>query len=607
MDSETKEKEIRNVAIIAHVDHGKTTLVDEMLKQTGVFRLNQQVGERVLDSNDQEKERGITILAKNVSIEYKDIKLNIIDTPGHADFGGEVERTLKMAEGVLLLVDSYEGPMPQTRYVLQKALGFHLKPIVVINKIDRSDGRPDDVLNEIFDLFVELNANDDQLDFPVIYTSARDGYAKLTVEEESSDLIPLLDTIVEKIPKPEVKPKGTFQMLVYTLDYNDYIGRIAIGKIVSGNVKSAETVTWFNRSGKKSVKKLGDIFSFIGLKREKVMEAFAGDIVAVSGIENIEIGDTLAGMDDPQQLPIISIDEPTLTMIFSVNDSPFSGLDGKLVTSRNIRERLYRELRSNVSLKVSDTSSSESFHVAGRGLLHLSVLMESMRREDYELQVSKPKVIFKEINNKKAEPVEFVVVDVPKEFEGQVISLLGGRKGEMLNMKENSGRTNFEFKMPSRGLIGLRTKLLSLTQGNAILYHNFLEYEYFKGVIPHRSQGVLVSMSQGDVTAYALDGLRDRGVMFVNPGDKVYEGMIIGEHCEQKDIAVNVTRAKKATNMRSATADKGIKLSPCRDISLEVALEYIEDDELIEITPSTFRIRKKLLREADRRRDKSTV
>ena len=599
-----ERKDIRNIAIIAHVDHGKTTLVDEILKQSGVFRANQQVEERILDSNDQEKERGITIVAKNFSIQYKGFKLNIIDTPGHTDFGGEVERTLKMADGVLLLVDAYEGPMPQTRYVLQKALGYHLKPIVVINKIDRAEGRPNEVLDEIFDLFVELNADDDQLNFPVIYASAKDGYAKLELEDESTDLVPLLESIVKYIPEPNGDPAGLFQMMVYTIDYNDYVGRIGIGKIANGCIRPATQVAWLKRNGEKQNKKIGEVYSYVGLGRESVKEAIAGDIVAVTGIENVEIGDTLADVTSPKPLPIVSIDEPTLSMLFSVNNSPFSGVDGKYITSRNLRERLYKELRSNVSLRVNDTHSSESFHVEGRGLLHLSVLIENMRREGYELQVSKPKVIYKEINGKKAEPIELVVVDVPKEFDGQVISLLGSRRGEMLNMKENNGRINFEFKIPSRGLVGLRLRLLSSTQGNAILYHNFYEYEYFKGVIPHRPQGVIVSMTQGDVTAYALDGLSDRGVMFSKPGDKVYEGMIVGEHCEQNDIAVNVCRAKKASNMRSATADKSIKLSPPRELTLEMALEYIEDDELIEITPKTFRLRKKLLKETDRKRNK---
>jgi GTP-binding protein len=599
-----ERKDIRNIAIIAHVDHGKTTLVDKMLRQTGVFRANQQVAERVLDSYDQEKERGITIVAKNFSIQYKGIKLNIIDTPGHTDFGGEVERTLKMAEGVLLLVDACEGPMPQTRYVLQKALGYHLKPIVVINKIDRIEGRPNEVLNEIFDLFVELNADDDQLDFPVIYASARDGYAKCELEDKSDNLTPLFEAIIRYIPQPEANPNEPFQMLIYTLDYNDYVGRIGVGKIANGSIRSGNAVVWFKRNGERHNKRVGEIFSFEGLGRKSVQEAVAGDIIAVTGIEDIEIGDTLADVTDPKPLPIVSIDEPTLSMLFSVNNSPFSGIDGKYITSRNLRERLYRELRSNVSLRVHDTHSTESFHVEGRGLLHLSVLIESMRREGYELQVSKPKVIYKEINGKKAEPIESVVIDVPKEYDGQVISLLGSRRGEMLNMKENNGRINFEFKIPSRGLVGLRLRLLSSTQGNAIMYHNFYEYEYFKGTIPHRAQGVLVSVSRGDVTPYALDGLRDRGVMFVKPGDKVYEGMIAGEHCEQNDITVNVCRAKKATNIRSATGEKAIKLSPPRDLTLEMALEYIEDDELIEITPKTFRLRKKLLKENDRKRQK---
>lgn len=601
------KKDIKNIAIIAHVDHGKTTLVDQMLKQTGIFRSNQEVQERVLDSNDQEKERGITIIAKNFSVEYKGFKLNIIDTPGHTDFGGEVERTLKMAEGVLLLVDAYEGPMPQTRYVLKKALEYHLKPIVVINKIDRSDGRPDDVLNEIFDLFVELNADDDQLDFPVIYASARDGYAKLDLNDDNIDLIPLFESIIKHIPEPSGKVSEPFQMLVHTLDYNDYVGRIGVGKIVNGYIEQNSEITWLRINGERTIQRIGDIYSFCGLGRKNEEKAAVGDIVAIAGIENIEIGDTLTSKDNPKPLPIINIDEPTLSMIFSVNDSAFAGQDGKYVTSRNLRERLYRELRSNVSLKVKDAHASDSFHVAGRGLLHLSVLIEGLRRDSYELQVSKPKVIYKEINGKKAEPIELVVIDVPKEFDGQVISLLGIRKGDMLNMRENNGRTSFEFKIPSRGLIGLRTKLLSSTQGTAIMYNNFHEYEYFKGVIPHRAQGVLVSMSQGEVTAYALDGLRDRGIMFVKPGDKVYEGMIVGEHCEQKDIAVNVCRAKKATNIRSATADKGIKLAPGRDMSLEMALEYIEDDELVEITPKTFRLRKKLLKENDRKRQKMAV
>ena len=495
--------------------------------------------------------------------------------------------------------------MPQTRYVLQKALGYHLKPIVVINKIDRPEARPNDVLDEVFDLFVDLEADDDQLDFPVVYASARDGYAMREIGEKSTVLTPLLDAIIEYIPPPTTNPDEPFQMLIQAQDYNDYVGRIGIGKVVNGSIRTGSQVAWLKRNGETSKEKISEIYSFAGLERVSIKEAVAGDIVAITGIENVEIGDTLADVSNPKPLPIITIDEPTLSMMFSVNDSPFAGQDGKYVTSRNLRERLYRELRSNVSLKVHDDKSRDSFHVSGRGLLHLSVLIESMRREGYELQVSKPKVIYKEINGKKAEPIEFLVVDVPKEFDGQVISLLGMRKGEMVSMRENNGRIHFEFKLPSRGLVGLRLRLLSSTQGTAIMYHNFHEYEFFKGAIPHRPVGVIASMSNGDVMAYALDGLRDRGVMFVKPGDKVYEGMVVGEHCDQKDIAVNVCRAKKASNMRSATADKAIKLSPARELTLEMALEYIEDDELIEITPKTFRMRKKLLKETDRKRNRT--
>ncbi|HHT9128261.1 MAG TPA: translational GTPase TypA [Candidatus Wujingus californicus] len=595
--------DVRNIAIIAHVDHGKTTLVDQLLKQSGTFRSNQQIQnvERIMDSNELERERGITILAKNTSINYKGVKINIIDTPGHADFGGEVERVLKMADGVLLLVDAAEGTMPQTRFVLRKALGYKLKPLVVINKIDRPDTRCTEVLNEVFDLFVELNATDEQLDFTVVYASGREGYAKLSLDDDNRDITPLLDTILCYVPKPEGDSDAPLQIQISSLDYNDYVGRIGIGRVYTGTINAGQQIVRIDKSGNHTTQKVVEVFTFTGLGRQSVKSACAGDIVAITGIEEIDISDTIASVENPQIVPRINIDEPTISMIFSVNNSPFSGQDGKYVTSRNLRERLYRELRSNVALKVEDTETPDALRISGRGLLHLSILIENMRREGYELQVSKPKVIFKELNSLKAEPVEYVVIDVPKEFEGQVISLLGARKGEMLSMDSDKDITHFEFKVPSRGLIGMRNRILSSTRGEAVMYHSFYDYEPFKGDITHRIQGVLISMASGEVTAYALEALQDRGIMFVKPGDRVYEGMIVGEHCEQNDISVNVIRAKKATNIRCATAEKGIKLQPPREFSLELALEYIEDDELVEITPGTFRLRKKLLTENERK------
>ncbi|MEK6737081.1 MAG: translational GTPase TypA [Planctomycetota bacterium] len=598
--------DVRNVAIIAHVDHGKTTLVDQLLKQSGTFRSNQQIQnvERIMDSNDQERERGITILAKNTAINYAGVKINIIDTPGHADFGGEVERILNMADGVLLLVDAAEGTMPQTRFVLRKALAYNLRPLVVINKIDRPEARCVEVLNDVFDLFVELNATDEQLDFTVIYASGRDGYAKMSLDEPNKDITPLLETILKYVPKPKGDASAPLQMQVASLDYNDYVGRIGIGRITRGTISIGQQVVRIDKNGNHAMHRVTELFTFTGLGRQPVKSAMAGDIVAISGIENIDISDTIASPEKPEALPLISIDEPTLSMIFSVNNSPFCGQDGKYVTSRNLRERLYRELRANVALKVEDTASPDALRVSGRGLLHLSVLIENMRREGYELQVSKPKVIFKELNGEKAEPIEYVVIDVPKDYEGHAISMLGSRKGEMLTMDTNKNITHFEFKVPSRGLIGLRNRLLSATRGEAVMYHNFYNYEPFKGEIAQRIQGVLVSMAGGEATPYSLDSLKDRGIMFVKPGDQVYEGMIVGEHCEQNDISVNVIRAKKATNIRCANAEKGIKLQPPRDFTLEMALEYIEDDELLEITPKTFRLRKKLLTENERRTNK---
>jgi GTP-binding protein len=599
----TVRDDVRNIAIIAHVDHGKTTLVDQLLKQSGTFRSNQQIQnvECIMDSNELERERGITILAKNTSINYKGVKINIIDTPGHADFGGEVERVLKMADGVLLLVDAAEGTMPQTRFVLRKALSYKLKPLVVINKIDRPDTRCTEVLNEVFDLFVELNATDEQLDFTVVYASGREGYAKLSLDDDNRDITPLLDTILCYVPKPEGDSDAPLQIQISSLDYNDYVGRIGIGRVYAGTINAGQQIVRIDKSGNHTTQKVVEVFTFTGLGRQSVKSACAGDIVAITGIEEIDISDTIASVENPQIVPRINIDEPTISMIFSVNNSPFSGQDGKYVTSRNLRERLYRELRSNVALKVEDTETPDALRISGRGLLHLSILIENMRREGYELQVSKPKVIFKELNSLKAEPVEYVVIDVPKEFEGQVISLLGARKGEMLSMDSDKDITHFEFKVPSRGLIGMRNRILSSTRGEAVMYHSFYDYEPFKGDITHRIQGVLISMATGEVTAYALEALQDRGIMFVKPGDRVYEGMIVGEHCEQNDISVNVIRAKKATNIRCATAEKGIKLQPPREFSLELALEYIEDDELVEITPGTFRLRKKLLTENERK------
>jgi len=600
---ETIREDIRNLAIIAHVDHGKTTLMDQLLKQSGIFRNNQQLkhSERIMDSDDLERERGITILSKNTSITYKNVKINLIDTPGHADFGGEVERVLKMADGVLLLVDAAEGVMPQTRFVLRKALSLELTPLVVINKIDRHDARCEEVLNEVFDLFVELDATDEQLDFAVVYTSGRDGYAKRALTDSCNDITPLLDAVLQDIPGPVCKPLSTLQLQIASLDYNDYVGKIGIGRVYSGEINANQNIARINKDGKLIKEKVAEIFTFGGLKRKSVQSARAGDIIAITGIENIDISDTITSVENPQPLPAISIDEATLSMIFSVNNSPFSGKEGKYITSRNLRERLYRELLSNVALKVKDTDSPDALLVSGRGLLHLSILIENMRREGYELQVSKPRVIFKELNGVLTEPVEYVVIDVPKEFEGQIFSLLGARKGEILSMKTERDSTHFEFNVPSRGLIGLRSRILSSTHGEAVIHHNFYGYESYKGDIVHRIQGVLISMTNGEATAYALDALKDRGTMFIKPGDKIYEGMVVGEHCEQNDIVVNVIKTKKATNIRHATGEKGIKLSSHKEFLLEMALEYIEDDELLEITPTAFRLRKKFLTENERK------
>jgi GTP-binding protein len=608
MPNQKRRDELRNIAIIAHVDHGKTTLVDAMLRQSGMFRQSQLDDKTlILDNNALERERGITILAKNVAMTYPDSKgvtrkINIIDTPGHADFGGEVERVLKMADGILLLVDAFEGPMPQTRFVLKKALQYHLKPLVVINKIDRTDARPNEVLNEVFDLFVELEANEDALDFPVIYASGRGGYARLDPNDTNMDMRPLLETIVTKIKGPVADLDKPLQLQVTNIDYSEYVGRIGIGRVFNGIINKDQQVALLKRNGKVEKHKIVDLYLFQGLGREKTLHAEAGDICAVVGIEDVDIGDTIADVERPEALPLIDVDEPTLSMIFTVNDSPFAGQDGKYITTRHVRERLYKELQSNVALRVEDTGQADSLRVSGRGLLHLGVLIENMRREGFELQVSKPKVIFKELNGHKCEPIEMLVIDVPKQFEGAVMQAIGNRRGELVKMDVKGNFTHMEFSIPARGLIGLRTRLLNGTQGEAIMHHTFHDYQLLRGSLPGRQNGVLVSMENGTANPFALDKLADRGIMFIKPGDEVYEGMIVGEYNKDQDITVNVCREKKLSNMRTTSSDENIILKPPRDMSLEIALEYIEDDELVEITPKTIRLRKRHLRETDRKR-----
>jgi GTP-binding protein len=597
-------KQIRNIAIIAHVDHGKTTLVDQLLKQSKVFRQNQTVHDRFLDSNDLERERGITILSKNISIPYNGVKINIIDTPGHSDFGGEVERVLKMADGVLLLVDSFEGPMPQTRFVLEKALHLHLKPIVVINKIDRSDNRPAEVLDEIYDLFIDLNADDEQLEFPVVYASGRDGWAVNDMEDERKDLVPLLDAIVDKIPSPKVDPDEirTTQMQVTSLDYNDYVGRIGIGRVFRGTLKRNDSLSIIKRDGKVHPINIKQLFVFKGLERTEVEEVIHGDICALVGVEDIDIGDTIADSENPEPLPIISIDEPTISMNFTVNTSPLYGKEGKYVTSRHLRERLFEELQHNVAMRIEETGSPDTYKVSGRGILHLSIFMENMRREGYEFAVGPPKVIYKEIHSKKAEPIELLVLDVPNQYTGKVIELVGQRKGEMVKMEQKGSLTTLEFHIPSRGLMGLRNRILTVTSGEGTMHHRFYQYEYFKGSIVQRQNGVLVSMHDGAATAYAIDSLQDRGKFFIEPGDIVYRGQIVGEYNKDNDIEVHVQRGKKLTNMRASGADKAVKIAPALKFTLEEALEYIKDDELVEITPKSLRMRKLYLDPNERKR-----
>ncbi len=598
-----ENKKLRNIAIIAHVDHGKTTLVDALLKQSGVFRANEQVADCVMDSNDLERERGITILSKNTAVQYGDVKINILDTPGHADFGGEVERVLNMVDGVLLLVDAFEGPMPQTKYVLRNALERKLTPIVVINKIDRPDQRVHDVLDEVLDLFIELDANDEQLDFPVVYASARSGIAKLSMKDDSKDISALFEVIVKHIPAPECDDDAPLQMMVNTLDYDDYVGRIVVGRIVRGRIKNGQQVAIISEAGERKGK-IGRLYEYQGLKRVEIEEAGSGEIVALIGLSDISIGETIADPENPKALPGIKIDEPTLSMVFSVNNGPFAGKEGTFVTSRHLRERLFKEIETNVSMKVEETDSTDSFSVSGRGELHLSILIETMRREGFELQVGKPKVIFKTINGETHEPMEKLTVDVPKDFMGTVMEALGLRRAELVNMTELSGYLRMEFIVPARGLIGFRNEFLTSTKGNGIMHHVFEGYTPYKGDIPGRTRGALVAFEAGETTAYGINSLQDRGVMFISPGEMVYEGMIVGENSRELDMDINPCKKKHVTNMRSSSADEAVRLVPPRVYSLEQALEYINDDETVEVTPKSIRLRKKILDRVQRARQR---
>ncbi|WP_315440191.1 translational GTPase TypA [uncultured Selenomonas sp.] len=587
-------EKLRNIAIIAHVDHGKTTLVDAMLKQSHVFRSNEQVNERVMDSGDIERERGITILSKNTAILYDGIKINIVDTPGHADFGGEVERVLNMVDGVLLLVDAFEGPMPQTKYVLRKALEQGLKPIVVINKIDRPDQRVDDVYDEVLELFMELDADDDQLDFPVIYAAARDGIAKFNMEDTNDNLEPLMQTIVKEIPAPQGDAEGPLQMMVTTLEADDYVGRVAIGRVIRGSVRPNQNVVVI--SGDHETKaKVGKVYVYQGLKRVEVDEAGMGEIVALTGLGDVSIGYTVADAENPEALPTINIDEPTLSMTFGVNTSPFAGREGQFVTSRHLRDRLFKEIETNVAMHIEETDSADVFKVSGRGELHLSILIEQMRREGYELQVGKPEVVYKTINGQKCEPMENLTVEVPQEYMGAVMEALGTRKAELSNMTELSGYIRMEFFIPARGLIGFRSELLTSTKGNGIMNHIFHGYVPYKGDMTGRSHGSLVAFEQGETTGYGIFSLQDRGTMFISPGQQVYEGMIVGENSRDIDMDINPCKKKNVTNMRTSASDEAIRLTPPRILSLEQALEYINDDELVEVTPENIRLRKAIL------------
>ncbi|TDG37218.1 translational GTPase TypA [Pedobacter changchengzhani] len=593
-------QKIRNIAIIAHVDHGKTTTVDKILHACSIFRDNEQTGDLILDSNDLERERGITIVSKNVSVMYKDVKINIIDTPGHADFGGEVERVLKMADGVVLLCDAFEGAMPQTRFVTQKALALGLKPIVLVNKVDKENCRPEEVYEQIFELFFNLEATEDQLDFPVIYGSSKNGWFSTDWKVKTDNIFPLLDAIVEYIPPAPIN-EGTLQMQITSLDYSSFVGRIAIGRVHRGSIKENQPVTLIKRDGKIVKSRVKELYTFEGLGKIRATEVRSGDICAVVGIDGFDIGDTIADFEAPEQLPVISIDEPTMNMLFTINNSPFFGKEGKLVTSQRIKERLMKEMEKNLALKVIDTASPDAWLVYGRGILHLSVLIETMRREGYEMQVGQPQVIIKEIDGKKCEPIETLIVDVPGEVSGKVIELVTQRKGELLIMEPKGDLQHLEFEIPARGIIGLRNNVLTATGGEAIMAHRFKAYEPWKGTIPGRSNGVLVSMEKGMTTAYSIDKLQDRGRFFVDPGTDVYEGQIMGEHIRDNDLVINIVKGKALTNMRASGTDDNARIAPAIKFSLEEAMEYIQADEYIEVTPASMRLRKIHLTEQQRK------
>ena len=594
-------RSIRNVAIIAHVDHGKTTLVDKIIHASKLFRENQESGDLILDNNDLERERGITILSKNVSVTYKDVKINIIDTPGHSDFGGEVERVLKMADGVILLVDAFEGPMPQTRFVLSKALALGLKPIVVVNKVDKENCRPDEVHEQVFDLMFNLDANEHQLDFQTLYGSSKNGWMAHDWKQPSEDITPLLDTIIEHVPEAPYN-EGVLRMQITSLDFSSFVGRIAIGRVLQGTIKEGAQLGLTKKDGTVKKVKVKELQIFEGLGKQKVEEVRAGDICAVTGIENFEIGDTLTSFENPEPIERIAIDEPTMSMLFTINNSPFFGKEGKFVTSRHVRDRLFKETEKNLALRIEETSSEDKFLVFGRGILHLSILIETMRREGYEFQVGQPQVLMKEVDGKKHEPIEHMVVDVPQESSGKVIELVTQRKGELKVMEPKGDLQHLEFDVPARGLIGLRNNMLTATAGEAIMTHRFKDYQPHKGAIPGRINGSLISMETGPGTAYAIDKLQDRGVFFVDPGEDVYMGQVIGEHSRENDLVVNIQKGKKLTNMRASGSDNNVKIVPKLQFSLEEALEYIQKDEYVEVTPKSIRMRKIYLDELERKR-----